>query len=186
MKIHIIVRLLWAFCLIAAPQCGAQMLDPETFVGRTYWFEPAHEKYAPTNFYRSPAIDAATLRITRRDRLRVMDAKKGWLAIGIASLPGAPPQAYLPIRIFRSRLYQRAGVWDTYDTFARASIFEDDPDVLKRKFESRDPRSASAASGKLPPWQKYKENWGGVKLAPAKKSRLPWDDSKQPAADATQ
>ena len=184
MKIHIFVRLLGFLCvccLIPLPECFAQVPGTENLVGRTFWYEPAHEKYAPTEFYRSPATDAATLRITRKERLQVIDAKKGWLSIGIASLPGNPPQAYLPIYAFRSRLYQRAGVWDVYESFMRASIFEDDPDVIKRKFESSDTKSQPQTSAKLPPWQKYKENWS-IKSAPAGKARPLWDGNKQPAA----
>jgi hypothetical protein len=174
--------------LILLSMCSfAQVVSPESFVGRSFWYEPSHDKYVQTEFYNSPSANASKTRISRKTQIRVVNARKNWFAIRFEPVVGTVSYVYIPIGNFKSRLYQRGGASDPYSAnaaFMRASLFEDDPDVLKSQFETKDPEKTQGLtpnpSAKLKPWQKYKENWGNVTPAPKKNKHLLLDDIKQP------
>ena len=177
-----------ACCLISFALCSYAQDN----TGRSFWYEPSHDKLVPTEFYKSPSFDAPLIRFTRKTRIQVLAVRRSWLAIRIVAAPGNASPVFMPVGMFRSRLYKAGGAVDfggAYAAFMRASLFEEDPDIIKRQFESKDDESKempkSKPSAKLKPWQKYKENWGSVTAAPKKKRGL-LDDIKQPeeAADA--
>ncbi|HTP97636.1 MAG TPA: hypothetical protein VMK05_17420 [Burkholderiales bacterium] len=183
------MRLLTFLCaawLIAAP-AHAQM-QGQNLVGRYFWYEPAHEKYAPIDFYRFASFEAPITHVTKLDRFEVMGARRGWFALRFESLPGATPQLFMPISIFRSKWYQPdEGMEYDYDTFRRASIFDTDPTQIQAKLEGKDPRAAATKDTpkKLQPWQKYKENWNiGNKTDPKRKRTLPDDGTGSDNPDA--
>ncbi len=172
-------------CLISFSICShAQGLNPESFAGRWFWYEPSHDQYVTTEFYNSPDFTAPMTRIARKTRIYVLKANKSWFVIRFALAPGAISQVFVPAGMFMSRLYREGGTGASKAAFMRASLFEVDPDTLKGKFESKDEESTPALtpkpSSKLKPWQKYKENWGGITPPPKKNKYLLLDDIKQP------
>jgi hypothetical protein len=182
-----ITRLICACCLISLAMCSyAQVASQGTFIGRQFWYEPSHDKYVPTEFYDSPVLDSPKTLISKKTRIQVVAAQKGWFAIRVGPDPASPVK-YMPIRMFMFRLYQAGAVSDPYaakNAFMRASLFEADPDIVKKQFESKDEDPTLAAtpkpSAKLKPWQKYKENWGSVTPAPKKNKNLLLDPIKPP------
>ena len=178
-------RPLCIFCLISlATCCHAQVMNPECLVGRSFWYEPSHDKYVPTEFYNSAAENAPTTRILRKTRIRVVATRKNWFAIRYEPTPGVMSHVYMPAATFFTRLYRPGGSGDASALFMRASLFENDPDVVKKQFESKDkeqtPGSTPKPSAKLKPWQKYKENWGSITPPPKKNKNLLLDDIKPP------
>ena len=176
-------RPVWICCLISLATCShAQVMNPESFVGRSYWYEPSHDRYVPTEFYNSPAENAPITRIARKTRIKVVGAKKNWFAIRFEAAPGIVSQVYMPAAMFMTRLYRPGGAADANAVFMRASLFENDPDVIKKQFESKDreqtPGLTPKPSAKLKPWQKYKENWGSITPPPKKNKHLLLDDIK--------
>jgi hypothetical protein len=182
------MQLICGCCLISLYMCAyAQVGNQGTFVGRLFWYEPSHDNYVATEFYSSPNINGATTRIPQKTRIQVVAAQRGWFAIQVGAVSPSAPVVYIPIRMFLFRLYPAGSVIDSYtakDVFMRASIFEDDPDVLKTQFEKKDKDATTAPapkpSVKLKPWQKYKENWGGITPPPKKNKNLLLDPIKPP------
>ena len=183
------MRLICVSCLIVfSTHSYSQELN-----GHSFWYEPAHDKWVATEFYKSPTFEAPLIHFKRKTRIHVLADRKGWLAIRIVAGPVNASPVFMPIRMFKSRLYKAGSAVEFGDArvaFARASLFEDDPDVLKRRFDSKDDESKempkAKPSAKLKPWQKYKENWGSVTPAPKKNKHSLLDDIKQPGvADAT-
>ena len=163
-------------CFVASA-AGAQ-----DYIGRKYWYEPSHEVNAPTDFYRAPSFNAPIVNLHKKDRIEVMGARRGWFAVRVESLRGSLPQLFVPILIFKARLYQPQNEFqNAYDNFMSAALFETDPDEIKAKLTGKPPDADSKdkASAKLMPWQKYKEKWGSVKPEPKKKYRM-LDDTKAP------
>ena len=189
------MRLALACCLILLPICShAQSGSQDTYVGNFYWYDPSHDKWVPTEFYAAASADSPVTRFTRKTRMQVVAARRGWLAIRPAAGAEATTIVFMPVGTFRFRLYKDKAS-STFDVrtalaaFERASLFADDPDILKRRFEKKadEPKESPNAksSAKLKPWQKYKENWGSVTPAPKKNKHSLLDDIKQPgAADA--
>lgn len=191
-RMHV-MRLICACCLLSLSICtSAQIANQETFVGRLFWYDPSHDKYVATEFYSASMPDAPKVRIPKKTRIQVVAAQRGWFAIRSGPGSDSASMLYMPIRMFMFRLYQPNLVSDpgaARDAFMRASLFEVDPDLLKSQFEPKDQEATLAAtpkpSGKLKPWQKYKENWGSVTPPPKKNKYRLLDDPKQPEQPET-
>ena len=153
-------------------------------IGTSFWYEPSHDKWVPTEFYAMPALNAPTTRIPRKTRILLVAERQGWFAIRAEIVPGNPTLVFMPVRMFRFRLYRPGPAGDANAAFQRSSLFEIDPDIIQRQLEGKDQEATTGVktnpTGKLKPWQKYKENWGSLKPPPKKKKYLLLDDIKQP------
>ena len=154
-----------------------------TITGTSFWYEPSHDKWVATDFYGAPQLNATTIRLRRKTRILVLFEKQAWYALR-AEIGGTPTLLFMPVRMFKFRLYKPTPAGDANAAFQRASLFEVDPDIIQRQLEGKDQESTSnlktTPAGKLKPWQKYKENWGSLNPPPKKKKYLLLDDIKQP------
>jgi hypothetical protein len=110
--------------------------SPGTYIGRKYWYEPAHEKYAPVEFHRVPDFDRGMFNIQKKSKFEVVETSRGWLKLRFESSAYSENIAYLPVRILRSRLYAPTVGETVRETFRKAAIFEEDPDVIQRRLDA--------------------------------------------------
>ena len=101
------MRLVLACCLILLPICShAQSGSQDTYVGNFYWHDPSHDKWVPTEFYAAASADSPVTRFTRKTRMQVVAARRGWLAIRPAAGAEATTIVFMPVGTFRFRLYK--------------------------------------------------------------------------------
>jgi hypothetical protein len=124
--------------------------SPGSYIGRKYWYEPTHEKYAPVEFHRVPDFDRGIFNIHKKSRFEVVEASRGWLKLRFESSAYGENIAYLPARMLRSRLYAPTIGETLQETFRKAAIFEEDPDVIQRRLDAGAKPAAKRSTP--PPW----------------------------------
>lgn len=130
----------------------AQRIDePKYYIGRKFWYEPEHDKNVPTEFYRAPSFDTPVFRLSKKTKFEIQGIGRGWFKLRFDSGPFSDATAYMPVRLLRSRLYVPKITESYVESFRRASIFDEDPDIIARRLEAAGkvvPKSAAP-----PPWK---------------------------------
>lgn len=145
--------------LLLGLACGAgafaQPSDlPATYIGRTYWYEPKHEEHAPIQFHRVPDFDKGKFELATKSKFEVLEYARGWFRLRLES--GAYGEniiiAYLPALILRSRLYAPKITEPFQEAFYKAAIFEEDPDLLRKRLDQAG-RPPARTTPEQPPWK---------------------------------
>ena len=149
-------RFLKSIALLLGVACCAlafaQSIDPpQKYVGRKLWYEPEHERYSKTEFHRVPNFDKGMFLIQKKTRFEVLAVGRGWFKLRLDGNLYNDPTAYIPVRILRSRLYTPRITESYQESFRKASIFEEDPEIIRKRLAPAvDPAAKSTV---LPPWK---------------------------------
>ena len=124
------------------------------YLGRTFWYEPAHEKYAPIHFHRVPDFDREAFNLSKKTKFEIIAARRGWFQLRLE--PGAPggSTAFIPMLILRKRLYAPSADEPYRLTFRNSSIFDEDPDAIQARFDAADKPLVPASKPR--PWVRYR------------------------------
>lgn len=145
-------RFLAALLGLACCACAFGQSDlPDRYLGRKYWYEPEHEKYVQTEFYRLPNFDKGSFTISKKTQFAVAEYARGWFRLRFESGAAKGSFGYIPSRMLRTRLYEPKLTESVQETFRKASIFEEDPEVIRKRLERA---AAVAPKGPVtpPPW----------------------------------
>lgn len=138
----------FACCAVALAQYSD---PPRTFIGRKFWYEPAHESYVKTEFHRVPNFDKGMFNIQKKTQFEVLASSRGWYKLRLEVGGYGDPTAFVPGLILRSRLYTPKITESYQESFRRAAFFEEDPDIIrKRLMPAVDPAAKPSAP---PPWK---------------------------------
>ena len=143
--------------LLLGLACGAGAFaepsdSPQAYIGRKYWYEPKHEEYAPIQFHRVPDFDKGKFELLAKSRFEVVAYKRGWFMLRLESTTSGENTAYLPALILRSRLYAPTIMESFKEAFYKAAIFEEDPDLLKKRLDQA-AKPAGKTTAEPPPWK---------------------------------
>src|SRR5690606_4936306 len=133
-----------------APGAIAAQLERDAF----YWYVPEHEKYIRTEFHSEPDFRSALVRITRTQRFRFVDGRRGW---AVLEFDGGL-QAYIHLRILRT-LQWNPTADDPWYEFQRASVFPEEPQRIEARLKRGLPEPPRPDT-RTPVWQRYKDSWG--------------------------
>jgi hypothetical protein len=155
-----------AICMVvsaaAALAQGAGALD-----GKTFWYLPEHDPYRTVEFFLEPRFEAPKVTVERKVDFVVLAGQRGWLQV---KLGGPRAQVvFTNVRLFGNAMYKPAETDYGDGEFKRASIFDQDPDEIRKRFVRTDPADKGPGTAKGPAWKKYRENWSTLKPEPAKK-----------------
>ena len=135
--------------------------------GKTFWYQPEHDPYKTVEFFLEPRFEAPKVTVERKVDFVVLAGHRGWLQV---KLGGPRAQVvYTNVRLFGNAMYKPAETDYGDAEFKRASIFDQDPDELRKRFVRTDPSEKGVGTTKVPAWKKYRENWSTLKSEPAKK-----------------
>ena len=135
-----IALLLGLACCAAA--FAQRVNSPDYYINRKFWYEPEHDKNVRTEFHRTPKFDEGVFFLTKKTKFQVLGASRGWFQLRLESGAFSSNTAYMPVRLLRSRLYVPTLTESFQESFRRASIFDEDPDIIRKRLE---------AAGKAPP-----------------------------------
>jgi hypothetical protein len=155
--------------LIAAllPAVARAQAPATPAAGDTFWYEPAHEKYAPMDIYKQSAFVGNPGHVKEKQQFDIVTSQQGWLLLRFRA---TNLQGFVHSSIFRMRRYLPSEGTAGMEAFERASIFDEDPDIIRERLTKAEQAQAAAPTVKLPPWQRYKEKWASTK--PEQKKRF--------------